>query len=277
MRKHTKTMAVSVQPTSANRKLSPVRHERAKNGRQRPIPMGPMCSSTMVSIQATCPDSCTFKNNNGCFAESGITGKVVADLDGEAKHHEMTGIEVASVEARAIDDTFPGGVPQDGGRHGKSGRDLRLHISGDVADEASAMLLAGAASRWMARGGGRVWAYTHRWREIAREAWGSISILASCETPADTEAATARGYAVALVVRSFNGARKVYAVPGMAIRILPCPAETSGSTCVQCRLCLDATPLTKRGLAIGFSAHGRDETKAVRRLPILDSLFGTIL
>jgi hypothetical protein len=270
--------AVTFQEEAANRKLAPIRLDPVKgSNRKRPIPIGPYCSATYVTIQATCPSTCRFKAGNGCFAESGITGKTVMSLDIEARERTMTALDVARMEAMAMDEAFHGGpVPQDGGRDGKRGRDLRLHISGDVGDEECALILARAADRWHVRGGGVVWAYTHRWREIPRAAWGRIAVLASCETPEDVTAAIARGYAVALVVRDFNGGRRAYSVPAMSTRIMPCPAETGDTSCVRCRACFDPVKLRALNLAIGFSAHGRDGAKARTRLPIWDSLFGHI-
>ena len=38
---------------------------------------------------------------------------------------------------------------------------------------------------------------------------------------------------------------------------MPCPAETKGTTCVRCRLCLDAHKLLERNVAIAFQALRR--------------------
>jgi len=234
--------------------------------------LGPYVSATYVSIQSTCRDTCRFKNGNGCFAEAGYMGPLVRQLDRASEDLEPS--EVSANEAALLDEFGP--VPQDGGKYGKSGRDLRLHISGDAFDEKSASLLAGAARRWRERGGGVVWAYTHSWASIPISAWGDIQVLASCETPSDVARARGLGYAPALVVRDFNGARRAYPVPEIEGRVIPCPAETHDTTCVQCRLCFDVENLRKRKFVIGFSAHGRDDEKARRRLPILNSLFGNI-
>lgn len=120
-----------------------------------------------------------------------------------------------------------------------------------------------------------MWTYTHSWRTIPRSDWGAIQVLASCEHPREAALARKRGYAVAMVVREFRE-RRAYPVDGMKDRLVPCPAETSNTTCVQCRLCLDADGLHARKRAIGFAVHGRDAGKAKRRLPLLDTLFGTI-
>jgi len=259
-------------PLARNRKLSPIKETRIASGWMRFEAYGPKCSATYVSIQRTCQDSCKFKNGNGRFAEAGYMGPLVRAMDSAAEG--LTPVEVSTNEAAVIDSFST--IPSDGGKYGKSGRDLRLHISGDAFDPESARILAGAARRWRERGGGIVWAYTHSGAVIPVEDWGEIQVLASCETPTDVLVARRRGYAPALVVRGFNGARRAYPIPEIEGKVVPCPAETHGTTCVQCRLCLDVENLKRRKFVIGFSAHGRDAEKARRRLPILDSLFGNL-
>jgi hypothetical protein len=263
---------VSFVPRARNRKLAPVVEIRLPNGRSRFQAIGPYCACTYVSIQQTCQDSCAFKDGNGCFAEAGYTGPLVRVLDESSLG--MRPIGVALAEAQAIDALKR--IPADGGKYGTTGRDLRLHISGDAYDVESARVLASAARRWVQRGGGTVWAYTHSWRVIPVEAWDPIQVLASCETPQGVAEAREMGYATALVVSDHRGATRAYTVPEIAGKILPCPAETVGTTCVQCRLCLNADGLRRRTLTIGFSAHGRDVTKAKRVLPMLGTLFGNI-
>jgi hypothetical protein len=43
--------------------------------------------------------------------------------------------------------------------------------------------------------------------------------------------------------------------PESSTKIVPCPAETRGKTCVECRLCLDVD-LLGLDVAIAFQAHG---------------------
>lgn len=251
---------VSVQLRSANSKLAPTRVEIAKSGRERFIPIGPFVASTYASIRATCPDSCGFKIK-GCFAKAGATHLTMKGLDRAAQG--MTALEVTLAEAAAIDAMCKRGVPQDGA---KGGRDLRLHVGGEVSCSAGARALAGAARRWRERGGGRVWTFTHRWRTIPRAAWGdSISVLASCEKYEDLEHATRRGYAASIVVPEFPSGSRLFSMAGKPIR--PCPAEaTDGKvTCAQCRICLDDQRQLARGEVVGFHAHGADleDAKAV--------------
>lgn len=262
---------------SCNPKLAPV--ERVEtvtgDGRPRPTPHRPYVSATYTSIAATCSDRCVFKAR-GCYASSGFASRWLSPLDVAATHKSVE--QVIMAEAQLIDRSFrptgcsttaPGGrVPRDGGRDGRQGRDLRLHVAGDVGSEGGARLLAGAAERWKRRGGGAVWTFTHNWRDIPADAFGPISVLASVETAGAAGLARERGYAVAVVVREFPSTR-AFQLVGMADRVVPCPAETHGTTCVECRLCLDAPKLRERDIAIGFALHGRDANAVRRRLPVV--------
>ena len=236
-------------PKSLNRKLASVELI-PTGGRPRPQARGPFVSTTDASIAATCSSACPFKGS-GCFAQGGLTQFTAKRLDEAARG--LTADQVIAEEVRLIDSAFNSGrVPQDGAR---GGRDLRLHVGGDIGSTLGAQLLAGAAGRWRDRGGGAVWSFTHTWRDVPREAWGPISVLASVERPEDIAAARAAGYAAAIVVDKFPS-DKAFSVPGSNTKIIPCPAETRGKTCVECRLCLDADKLLKRNVAIAFQAHG---------------------
>lgn len=241
---------------SADRKLSPVELV-PHAGRPRPVPVGPFCAATYVSIAATCPTSCRFRDG-ACYVTAGFTALMARQLDAAAGDGE----DVARAEAELLDRAFSGGrVPQDGAR---GGRDLRLHVGGDVPSMFALQPLTWAVDDWKLRGGGAVWTYTHRWREIPRAEWGPISVLASCETEREMHAARRRGYVPAVVVERFPS-RRAFSFGGL--RVVPCPAETSAATCVTCRLCLDDSKLADRGLAIGFAVHGQHADKV--RLPVV--------
>jgi hypothetical protein len=248
---------VSFKTRSANRKLGPRRLDTVGN-RKRPVPVGPFVCSTYTSIQKTCSNACPWKNN-GCYPQSGFTKSLIHTLDEAAR--DFTPDEVVAEEARRICRAFHGWrIPQDGGRHGQDGRDLRLHDSGDVTTAEQASLLAATADDWIRRGGGVPWTYTHAWRQIPRKSFGKISVLASVETPEDIERARSLGYASAIVVDKFPS-KRAFRLPGSSATIIPCPAEKSGRTCVQCRLCLDADGLLRRNEAIAFQAHGPDKKR----------------
>lgn len=255
--------AAIVRETSCNAKLSPVDYKPAR-GRSvlpYPIPRAPFVSSTFASIEKTCPSSCPFRRVDGeargCFADSGFTKRTAWRLNEAAR--ALDSIAVIKEEAAAIDGAFRlGRIPQDGAR---GGRDLRLHVGGDIQSPAEAQLLAGAAARWRARGGGSAWTYTHSWRSVPRAAWGGISALASCENTDDLAAARAQGYAPALVVDRFPNGAKAWRIG--RFRAVPCPAETrEAKTCADCRLCLDRD-LYRLRIVIVFAVHG--PTKAAHR------------
>ncbi|MGK3998867.1 hypothetical protein [Sorangium sp. So ce1024] len=235
-------------PASYNRKLVSV--ERLPTGsRPRPWARGPFVSATDVSISATCSAARAFRGG-GRFAEAGFTRFTAQKLDAAA--WGLTVEQVIAEEARLIDGAFDEGrVPQDGAR---GGRDLWLHGGGDVGSAARIRLLAGAADRWHDRGGGAVGSFTHAWREVPGDAWGSISVLASVEKPHDIEAARAARDA-ATVVDEFPS-DEGFSLRGSNAKIVPCPAETRGKACVERRLCLDADKLARRNVAIAFEAHG---------------------
>ena len=127
--------------------------------------------------------------------------------------------------------------------HATRRRMLRLHVVGDCADDAAALIVSAAAARYSARSGQPVWTYTHAWRTVARESWGSVSVRASCETVEQLAEARARGYSGAIVVAEHVGPKTVDG-------ITPCPQQTKGTTCADCRLCFTARA------TIAFEAHG---------------------
>ena len=178
-----------------NPKLGPVRYEEART-RRRACRTAIRVACTYVST-VTCPETCRFKRS-GCYAVAGFTKLLMNRLDAAAVG--LSAEDIILQEIRRIDDAFGGGrVPQDGAR---GGRDLRLHVGGDVGSVASARMLAMAARRWRLRGGGTVWVTTHLWRVIPRRAWGeAISVLASVETPGEIGQARRRGCGTAPPVR----------------------------------------------------------------------------
>jgi hypothetical protein len=239
----------SLQRGSANRKIAPQRFEHARDGRRRNVPVGPFVATTHVSIEATCPSTCVFRDGT-CYAIAGLHRQNGASLDDHASG--STGDEVIDAEVHAIDHTWILGVPQDG--PGGAGRPLRLHVAGDTSSTRATRRLAGAARRWLARGGGPVWTYTHRWKRIPADAWGPISVLASVESAEGVREAWRRGYVPALTVPEYPNGRRVFRVGG--VTFVPCPAEVGRITCAQCRLCTDVATLRARRLGIAFAWHG---------------------
>ena len=258
---------------SENRKLSPTVPRVSGDNRVRFQAVGPFIDVTNTSIETTCNNACPFKTG-GCSARSGLTKFRAERLDVAAD--ALTALDIIQQEVSLIDAAYGGGpIPQDGAL---GGRDLRLHDGGDVGSEAGARLLAQAARRFKARGGGSVFTYTHWWREIPREAWGdAITVLASVEDPADIGAARARGYAVAIIDPEFSGHKKAYRIPGSNTIIIPCPYESGAGgievvgsrdrprTCVECRLCIDRD-LVAMNAAIAFKPHGPGAQQVTEKL-----------
>lgn len=201
------------------------------------------CSCTLAS-QHTCPRGCPFFGN-GCYAEQGPLGFTTRRMN---RAGVKSRARLARLEAEAI-----------GNLSGT--RPLRLHVVGDSTTRTGTKILAKAAEKYMAKHGEKVWTYTHAWRDVPRADWGPVSVLASCETQADVAAAHDRGYPAALVVPEFEG-DKAYDI-GDGFKAIPCPSQTRGKTCAECRLCLDGERLRENKLCIAFAAHGARQ-KAVR-------------
>lgn len=232
---------------------------RRKRGRSRNEKLGNVIA-TYVAMQS-CPTSCQFHpaNLHGAPKANPQSGMICYALRGNlvrntyplnAAGFGQSPLALAIEEAARIDAiTNHGGLP------------MRLHDVGDSPTAQAAAIVATAAERFMARGGGPVWAYTHAWRTVPRVMWGAVSIIASCDAPEDIPAARDRGYATALVVPSFplgpDGHRsrgKVYTLGSE--RLLPCPEQTGrASTCADCRLCMNAGRLHRDQLTITFQEH----------------------
>lgn len=253
-----KLSPVSVQRSSANRKIAPQRQDMTRHGLIRNVPIGPFAITTHVSIAETCPASCVFRDA-GCYAQVGRYGAEIRRLDAAAKSYGPLGVMAA--EADAITRLWSRGVPRDGA---EGGRDLRLHVAGEASCADGARILAQAVDGFRARGGGACWTYTHRWREISSEDWGAIHALASVESAVELDEAVDLGYVPALTVPAFEGAG-AFRVVGSAIQVMPCPAETGTTTCVQCRLCL-GTKLRRDRTAVGFALHGTGRSTALPKL-----------
>ena len=268
--------AVAFRAKQASSKLSPVEQEprRADGRRSGPKPVAPFCSATFASF-ATCPGSCCFLTDpltgkrRGCFVSANVNSmRLMNRLDASAArvNTRIRGTLIGLAEAFAIDSAFPDGVPQDG--PGGRGRILRVHVAGDAANEIVAAGLAAAVDRWYARGGGRAWAFTHRWRTIPRRAWGAISVFARVETSDAARAAIARGYAPAITQPSFTTHVVHELVPG-GPRVLPCPAEEDRArpdgrpiTCASCRWCFDDSKRLRDGVGVGFRIHSHQSAAA---------------
>lgn len=214
--------------------------------------------ATYVSIKASCPKDCPLMGE-GCYAELGYVGITSHRLDDEAKG--FSPLEAARAEAAAIDNSYNGGdVPK--------GRDLRIHVAGDSRTLMGTRVINKAVARWKARGGGSVWTYTHAWKHVPREEWSNVSILASISSTAEVEAARAQGYAPAIVVPE-HPSEKAFQLDGCDTKFIPCPAQTRGVGCTDCRLCFNADRLHEGNFGIAFAVHGVMKDKMKRHLNVV--------
>ncbi len=212
-----------------------------------------LSSCTYVSQASTCPDSCPLKPKldgsgktvqaNGCYGNGSMVAMHVAKLNQAPR---QDGTEAIRQEVEAID--------------GLSGRlDLRCHVVGDCPTKEDARLLSGAMARHRQKKGKGAWTYTHNWRSIPVEYWQGESALASCDSLEQVKQAQAQGYATATIVDSFESER-AYEKDG--VKLLPCPFQTKGVQCVDCRLCLKASHLKEKGLTVAFVPHGGGAKRA---------------
>ena len=197
---------------------------------------GPV-SVTYVS-QGSCPSSCVFMGN-GCYAEDGpMSWAATSKVNGSGAG--LTTTQLATEEARLIGE-LSGHYP------------LRVHVVGDCADDTSASIVGEAMASYTRDHDQWAWTYTHAWREVSRVSWGvGANVLASCETAAQVREAWGRGYAAVLVVGEFPS-KKRYLVDELPV--IPCPEQTTGVKCIDCRLCSREEVLRGRAV-IGFAAHG---------------------
>lgn len=214
--------------------------------------------ATYASIQTSCPKTCDLMGE-GCYAELGYVGITSHRLDAEAKGQSP--LETARAEANAIDNSYNGGdVPE--------GRDMRLHVAGDSRTIKGTRLINRAVGRWVHRGGGSAWSYTHAFRTVPRKEWSNVSILASVSNTAEVVEARKQGYAPAIVVPEHKS-EKAYLLDGSDTKWIPCPNQTRGIGCTDCKLCFNADRLFAGGFGIAFAVHGVMKEKMKRHLTVV--------
>lgn len=214
--------------------------------------------ATYATIEGSCPSSCPLKEA-GCYAQSSFVGITVRRLDTEAEG--LSTLQVARAEAKAIDQSYDSGpVPK--------GRDLRVHVSGDSRTLAGTRLINKAIGRWKKRGGGEAWSYTHAWKNVPRDEWSNVGILASVSTVDEVTLARAQGYASAIVVPE-HLSEKVYKLPDCDVKWIPCPNQTRGVGCSDCRLCFNDKRLLDGNFGIAFAAHGVKKNEIKRHLKVI--------
>lgn len=213
---------------------------------------------TYAPVKYTCPDSCSLKDK-GCYAQNSFVGIVNRRL--ARRSRGASPLDMARAEARCIDNAYDGGaVP--------AGRDMRLHVSGDSRTWAGTRIINSAVGRWKLRGGGDCWSYTHAYAHVPRELWSHVSILASVDTVDQIAIARKQGYAPAIVVAQ-HPSEKAYTLSGSDVKFIPCPNQTRGVGCTDCRLCFNADRLFNSNMGIAFAAHGIKQNELKRHLKVV--------
>lgn len=210
-------------------------------------------ASTTYTHGDTCPKTCPYNHNNfgGCYGHNGPVNMQVLRIK---KQEDL--LDYAIAEAAAIV-SLPAKKP------------LRLHTFGDCPTNETASVVSAAGEDYIERGQ-PVWTYTHAWKEVNRSSWRKVSVLASCETPADVKKAHEKGYATSITLESFPNGSKAFERNG--IKILPCLEQSGLSpSCADCKICFDDQKLRKQGLTIGFVLHSNLAYKAKKALQVLNA------
>lgn len=190
------------------------------------------CAATYAPL-SSCPKDCPFLEK-GCYAKYGPTGMITNRISKKQRSKKSVALEEAE-KIRAL----PGVRP------------LRLHISGDCATKESAEIVAKAAEEYSSRYDQPVWTYTHAWKRVPRSAWGSVSVIASCETIEEARHARRRGYAAAMVSEITEDEKAEEFV------LIPCFNQRNNAIkCDTCRFCFNDEHLRGCGFVVTFSAHG---------------------
>lgn len=208
-------------------------------------------AATYAPIDSTCPTSCPLKGGNGCYAEGGNVGLQVSRLQRELEG--LNGDTVAILEGDEISHMAT---------HAPKGHPMRVHVSGDSATNFRAMQVARGADVWP----GPIWTYTHAWRDVPRSSWGRVSVLASCESIKDVARANVYGYAGALVVAHHPADGRAWVDDATGIKVIPCPQQTRGKRCTDCKLCMKDAWLRDQRACVSFAAHGATHKRVLNVL-----------
>jgi hypothetical protein len=210
-----------------------------------------LMSATYTPYQ-TCPDSCMMKptlnaagefDRTPCFASCDLVGMQMHRLTRTAAGAAASLVQIAIAECKGIEAL-------------SGDRILRLKVGGDTPTVSYARRLAQACEAYTRKRKRPAFGYTHNWLKIPRQAFGVISMLASCDSIADVIKAKARGYATATIVSHFPDGAKVFEIGG--VKLLPCPNQINKRIqCVDCELCCDDAKLRRLDLTIAFKAFSR--------------------
>lgn len=203
-------------------------------------------SATYAPIQS-CPKTCPFLGS-GCYAQSDFCGLHLRRLNISAKElKKERPIDIALEEMYGIQNL-------------KGNKPLRLHVTGDARTPQAAEILAHAAEKYYEKHNQLVWTYTHAWRDVPREKWGNVSVLASCENEDQIQHATRRGYATCMVVsEEFRDSKKVN-----GFTYLACPQTyMTDFSCIDCKICFRDEVLYNKKKVVCFFPHGAKKSELI--------------
>lgn len=217
--------------------------------------LGTSVATTTLPILSTCSTECMHHPDREatCYAYQG-------PMMWHQKRMEKEGLtqwEIANLEYAQVS-TIP------------AGRLVRLHVAGEWISKAHIKSVAKAVKARALK----AWSYTHKWNQFKATDFKGMSVLASCETVADTVKAWMKGYAPALVVSKFE---RETAYPlrypdtypsgsDSGMMGIPCPAQTRNRTCEECQLCLKTDWLRNTQHVILFEPHGSRGRKLAEKL-----------
>jgi hypothetical protein len=195
-------------------------------------------ASTYRPVGATCPSTCPYLGK-GCYAEHGLV---------TIHERRAPKTSLASVVSAAI--AIIAAV--------KCDALARLHVSGDFyvdgrLDETylTELIEVSETIQGLTNTSLLAWTYTHAppeemdgWRERLHAA-GVVVLYSDRVEP---------GGAVIWPFRSFRTLQDLFPL----LTLVRCPAQLTGTTCRECRLCPEAR---NRGLTIVFDPHGRHRQK----------------
>lgn len=191
---------------------------------------------TLEETIASC-DGCPLLPTDACFAQKGLT------------RSSLPGLQAAHAKGA------PGSLRYALAARRVSARIVRISTIGDAGriDPIEAIDI----QRAVASEGLSIVGYTHHWREAGAAVWRGV-LRASCETPADADAAVDAGWtATTLLPRDADVTPGALRTPA-GRKIVVCPNQTLEKRgkllqCNECRLCASSVPPV-----IGFLAHGAD-------------------
>lgn len=216
---------------------------KSANAKTGPIPVS-------TTSAATCPPECPFADGGGCYAESGPLALHWRKVTAGARGGSLADL-CASVAA------LPDGAL------------WRHNQAGDLPGAGSAIDAAALGALVAANTGRRGFTYTHKPVTAGPHAAANRDAIAAANAAGFTVNLSANSPAHADTLAALNIAPVCAVIPAdMPERattpagrpIVACPAQTrDGISCATCQLCARRD---RRGVIVGFYAHGSGARKA---------------